>query len=107
LSPCSSVRFLLGDTESSFPLLQDEEILACLTEENESIKMAAIRGCQFLIAKFSKQVNYTVGPEKVEAGERVKAFRALLKDLKGNANFSLPQADTTQPTFNYGMNDYR
>jgi hypothetical protein len=69
------VRFLIGDTNERDPLLHDEEILYLLKLYNQYPLNSAARGCEMIIAKFSRLADETVGSVS-------KSFRALMLDLR-------------------------
>lgn len=106
------VRFLCGDTDEDMPLLQDEEI-QFLLEQHRSVIKAAIASCKVIIAKLSREVDYSIGPEKVAASQRVEHYRALLADLsssgiktKAAPSWSTPEMEKRPALFDIGMHDY-
>lgn len=105
------VRFLCGDTDEDMPLLQDEEI-QFLLEQHRSVIKAAIAACKVIIAKLSREVDYSIGPEKVAASQRVEHYRALLADLssdiktKAAPSWSTPEMAKRPALFDIGMHDY-
>lgn len=109
-SDLDTVRFLLGDTETNDPLLQDEEITYLLTSKG-STNAATQQACLVLMAKAAREVDYTIGPEKVEAGKRLEAYRSIMKELKASALSSnaVPSWDDAtvyrEPIFDIGMHD--
>lgn len=58
-SPTNQVRFYIGDTVSTDPQLQDEEIAFLVTQEALPIR-AAILACRRLAARYAR-MTYTVG----------------------------------------------
>ncbi len=52
------VRFLIGDTDNDFPMLEDGEISYLLTEEGNNVLMAASRCCLAIASEFARDVNY-------------------------------------------------
>lgn len=81
-SPKDTVRFLIQDTEECHFLLQDGEISWVLGQYNNAPMNAAIRCCEILIAKFSRQADETAGPMKIMYSQKSKAFRLLLVELR-------------------------
>lgn len=75
VSAKDEVRFLVGDTIESDPLMQDEEI-DYLVAEFGSPTLAAANACQALSAKFARQVTKAVGDLKIDLSDRAKAFQA-------------------------------
>jgi len=108
------VRFLVGDTDTNDQLLTDEEISYLLTTKKNVVK-AAIEACNRLIAKFSRDVDYSIGPEKVSAGDRVKQFKSLKEELVRDSIESNAAPfwggsellEEQEPLFDLGMHDNR
>lgn len=84
--PCiDTVRFLIGDTDSTDQLLQDGEVLGLLTQNNSSVYQAAIEGARSIAALFARQADKTVGDLHIIASQRTKAYEALIKSLQAQA----------------------
>lgn len=77
------VRFLCGDTEEDMPLLTNEEITYLLSTKGSPQK-AAQSCCERILAKLAREVDYTIGPERVEASQRLANYKELLKTLKAD-----------------------
>jgi len=76
------VRFLVGDTDMTAPLIQDEEIDYLVTNQG-SAGAAAIRACEVLATGFARLASdKQVGDLKVSYSNRVADFRALAKDMR-------------------------
>lgn len=109
-SPKDEVRFIIGDTDPKYAFLQDEEILYILEQEKNSVTATAISAVRRIIAQVARQVNYTIGPEKVEASQRLSNFQTLLTTLLEEFNslghIELSQPAAHSPIFDLGMNDY-
>lgn len=78
-NPRDQVRFLVGDTDQSDPLLQDGEINYLLAQYPgpAGVLNATIRACEALMAKFSRMVNESVGQVKLDLGDRIKNLNIL------------------------------
>ena len=119
-----TVRFLLGDTDDSDWQLQDGEIAGLLNNNVDDVYQAAIEGCRVLTAKYSRQVNKSIGNASVEAEMRAKHYRDLVHDLTkqslrhggalqivgtGLSNDThesdAEDDDLVQPNFTVGMHD--
>lgn len=74
------VRFLIGDTCKENPLVQDEEIAFTLGKFPE-VELAAALCCRAIAAKFSRQVNTTVGGVSRSCSDLAKAFAARATEL--------------------------
>lgn len=76
------VRFLIGDTDHTDPLLQDEEIEWVLTQYNNTPMNAAIRCCESIIAKFSRLANESVGQVKIDFKQKAEGYIKMQTVLK-------------------------
>ena len=76
------IRFLIGDTIESDPLLQDEEVNYFLNTVKLSINASACECVLAIIAKISREYDQSVGPVKYTLSQRVKHFKELLKKLE-------------------------
>ncbi|MBU2701176.1 hypothetical protein Ga0466249_002290 [Sporomusaceae bacterium BoRhaA] len=115
-----AVRFSIGDTDSSDPLLQDEEINYLLTKKS-SVNGAAYAACQNIIAKYARLVDQTVGDVQTKYGQLIDHYNALSDSLYFDAGIAaIPyaggttvsdrrslQSDTSlvQPAFRKGIMD--
>ncbi|MGL5717319.1 MAG: hypothetical protein ACRCX2_30180 [Paraclostridium sp.] len=104
------IRFMSGDTEAEFRYLQDEEIMYLYNKESDKSELqAAILSVKRIIAKVAKQINYTIGPERVNAQYRMSNFEKLLTQLELETrdveNLNFPRAQSHEPIFNLGMMD--
>lgn len=77
-----AVRFLIGDTIQTDPILQDGEIEYFLGIYNNTPLNAAIRCCETIIALFSRQVDEGVGKVKISFSQKVKQYTSTLAMLK-------------------------
>lgn len=75
------VRFFLGDTDTCDQLLQDGEISYLLGLYNQAPINAAIRGCEMIMAKFSRLANESVGRVSIQCSQKAKAYREMKADL--------------------------
>lgn len=116
------VRLLIGDTISTAPIFQDEELGQFLVLR-PSMYGAAQLACTAAAAKYSAQVNEAAGDRKKEFSDLAKAFRAaaaqygmLASVAGGGAPYSggisisdklidRQNSDSVQPAFQEGMDD--
>ena len=115
------VRFRVGDTIPTDPLVDDREIQAMIAQE-VNLLMAAASIAEHLAARFARKVAITVGPVSKGMDKLAESYRQLAKDLKKEAYSSgalpsfpatkvadkeaLQQDDTlTKPNFEIGMFD--
>ena len=78
----NQVRLLIGDTNSSFPILQDEEITFFLTENDDSVLAAAIDCCEAAAAEFSKEADTKNGALSVKASQRSEQYLVMAEKLR-------------------------
>ncbi len=85
--PMTQVRFLVGDTDTTDQLVQDEEINFILTQEAGTYRSAA-QVCIGIAAKFGRQAQRTVGSLSISANQKHEQYKALAQDLRRRANLS-------------------
>lgn len=77
----NSVRLLIGDTDSSDPLLQDEEILFSLAQKS-TVYGAAALSCKFVVANFSRLVDTQLdGVLQENYSDLVKNYSSLASKM--------------------------
>lgn len=103
-----AVRFLIGDTDETFPLVQDEEIQFALgTEAN--VYAAAAKCCEALAARFSREADRRMGSVSVQSSQKASAYKEMARDLRkkaGLGNLPYSGASDSAPVFTKGMMDY-
>lgn len=79
----NTVRLLIGDTNSSDELVQDEEILFALSQSNNNIYTAAAWVCRVIASKFSRMVNTTLdGALSADYSDRSKQYQVLAVQIE-------------------------
>lgn len=76
------VRFLIGDTDQSDWLLQDEEIQYLLSLYNNVALNASIRACESIIAKFSRLADESAGSVSVSFSQKATAYQKMITTLR-------------------------
>lgn len=119
LSDTDHVRLLIGDTKSTDPQLQDEEIDFLLTEHG-AVRSAAIAACRTLAAKYARLCDKWVGDLKILASQKQLHYTRLMEMLSASNLSAVPSAggisiaqktayegdtDRVQPAFRRGMDD--
>lgn len=109
-SPKDEVRFILGDTDAIDPILSDEEIEYTLELSDNNVQRAAAEACSKIIAKYVREVDYTIGPESVKAGQRLDNWRRLLADIESKLVSNAAPIWTgsdgpLRPIFDVGLHD--
>ena len=77
-----AVRFLIGDTDTCDQLLQDAEIQYLLNFYQQAPMNTAIRACEAIMTKFSRQANESVGQVKIDFNQKYKAYRDMQRELQ-------------------------
>lgn len=116
------VRFLVGDTDTTWQQLQDEEI-AYLVAQRSDVQLAAADAARGLAAKYARQVDTSNLSLSVSASERATAYYELADRLEANSlrtsgaqmfagglTISGKEAlsedtDAVQPSFSVGQDD--
>ena len=80
-SELEAVRLKIGDTDSDFQQLSDEEIEYELTEANGSILLASSRCASSLAAKYSRKVTKKIGGMSINYSDLAEQYRKLAADL--------------------------
>lgn len=98
-------RFLVGDTDQTDPILQDEEITFIVSEYSDhSVRLFNLydRAADF----FARKIKRTVGPITEEPLERQRHFEAKAAYYKGivvTSGLSMPKS--TPVAFSKGLHD--
>ncbi len=118
-----TVRFLIGDTDTTDQQLSDSEIVGVLNQNQGDPYQSAIEGCRYLAAAYARQVDKTTGDFHIAASQRHKAYLDLIKSLSAQSiRFGTPRPfaggisesdkeanvendDLVQPAFTRGMHD--
>lgn len=79
-----AVRYLIGDTDSSDPLVKDPEILFAIGQRSSNYGAAAFI-CSSLAAKFSRQADTGDRDMRTNLSQRAASFRAMAKDYETKA----------------------
>lgn len=80
------VRREIGDTVSSDPLLEDEEIEYALTAEGSSVLRAAARCCEFLAARFARETDASLGEYSESRSQKARMFAERARELRARAS---------------------
>lgn len=83
-STLMQIRLEIGDTDSTDPLMQDEEINYAIGVES-STQAAAAKCCEALARKFARLADITLGPSKVAMSQRFEQYQTLAKQLRKDA----------------------
>jgi len=79
----NSVRLLVGDTDTSDQLVQNEEITFGLAQANDNIYYAAAWVCRTIAAKFSRMVDTTLdGALSAKYSTRAQQYQQLAAQVE-------------------------
>lgn len=98
-------RFLIGDTNASDPILQDEEIEFVISEySNHNMRLYQLydRAADY----FARKIKRAVGPIKEDPSERLQYFKQKAEYYRmrvSASGFKAPK--TSSPIFYKGMHD--
>lgn len=82
----NSVRFLVGDTDTSDQQIQDEEILFSLSQSGDNIYHAGASVAEAIAAKFARLVTSEVDRTlRVRYSDMQAQYRSLAQDLREQA----------------------
>lgn len=119
-SDLDRVRFQLGDTDSTDPMLQDAEIQYCIDQES-SFLGAIARACEAIAQRFSREASFKAGDLSQDLLGRAKHWSERADEYRkrafsahapvaGGLSKSAKEAqeqdkDAVQPYFKRGMQD--
>jgi hypothetical protein len=79
----NSVRLLVGDTDTTDQLVQNEEINFALAQANDNIYYAAAWVCRAIAAKFSRMVDTTLdGALSAKYSSKAKQYQQLASQVE-------------------------
>lgn len=77
-----TVHFLLGDTDSTDPLLQDEEIAFLISEWDGNLYFAAAAGAEKLAEQFAREVSFSGDGANVDFSSLSTNYAAVAQRLR-------------------------
>ncbi|MCK9628452.1 MAG: hypothetical protein M0R37_07660 [Bacteroidales bacterium] len=89
------VRLEIGDTDSSAPLVYDEELDVYLGNYSNSILKTAAAVCDMLAVKFARYYDFDTDGQSFKRSQMSKQYAELAKTLKNRAT-GLVALDTTR-----------
>lgn len=93
-SKLDECRFLIGDTNSKAPIMQDEEIQYIITQAGENENKLRYGLFRQAATIFARDIKRTLGPQSEDPTERLKYFREQMSAYKAkmnNAGLSIPK----------------
>ena len=100
-SPKDMYRFIIGDTLSDEPILQDEEILYVIDASHDNELLITYTLFSRAATYLSRQIKRKLGPQSEDPTERLKYYNSQVAKYKGdmdnsNMGLSLPRANHPQ-----------
>lgn len=83
------VRVLIGDTDSTAPLLQDEDINALLLHSTSDWSVAS-EACMTIASKLARDVRSVLGPLREEGQQRYEHYVSLAERYAAIAGIPVP-----------------
>ena len=86
-------RFMLGDTDASSPLMQDEEIMFLASEAGDNDNKALYLLFSHAATIFARDIKRSLGPQMEDPTKRLEYFKAMADEYKAkifSAGLSLP-----------------
>jgi hypothetical protein len=82
----NTVRLIVGDTDSSDELIQNEEISFALSQSNNNVYYAGSLACRLIAAKFSRLVDTTLDNAiSAKYSTRAKQYQQLAIQIENQA----------------------
>lgn len=79
----NTVRLLVGDTDTTDQLVQDEEIAFALSQTGDNVYSAAVWICRAIAAKFSRMVTTTLdGALSANYSDRAKQYNQMAVQIE-------------------------
>jgi hypothetical protein len=76
------VRLLIGDTDMTDALLQDEEIVWLLDQNGSNVNATAVQACELLAAKFARLADTQVDDVRVALSQRARGYHQQAASLR-------------------------
>lgn len=83
------VRLEIGDTDSTDPQFTDAEINYFLDAAGNVVVDAAIKACEALVAKYSREYDFETDQQKFSRSQRAKAYKDLAAELRAGGGSGL------------------
>lgn len=104
-SPLDEARFLIGDTDSSNPIMQDEEIQYIIDTYGAGTNSSKYQLFDRAATLFARDIKRSLGPQSEDPTERLKFFKEqadYYKKLLSIGGVSVPKYSYPK-TFRKGM----
>jgi len=96
-SELDELRFIIGDTNSAEPIMQDEEIQYLITEYGSNRNLLMYQAFVRAATLFARDIKRSLGPQSEDPTERLKFFRDQANSYKAKLNV----VGISVPTYNH------
>ena len=79
------VRLLIGDTDSTAPLFQDDEIRYFLGERGDNVYQAAADACDSAATRYARAYDFETDSQRFMRSQASKAYAAMAKQYRARA----------------------
>lgn len=80
-----TVRFLIGDTDSEDPLLQDSEIQGLLAQNSGDPYLGSASACRAVASRYAREADKSVGDLRIASSQKAKAYEAMVMQMMDEA----------------------
>lgn len=87
-SKVDECRFLLGDTNESMPIMQDEEIQYIISEAGDNVNKLRYMLFKQAATIFSRDIKRSLGPQSEDPTERLKFYKEQAESYKAKLSSS-------------------
>lgn len=104
-SEMDELRFIIGDTNVSEPIMQDEELEYLITEYGSNRNLLMYQAFTRAATLFARDIKRSLGPQSEDPTERLKYFKDQASSYKAKlsvAGISIPNYNHPK-TFRIGM----
>jgi hypothetical protein len=96
-SEMDELRFIIGDTNISEPIMQDEELEYLITEYGSNRNLLMYQAFTRAATLFARDIKRSLGPQSEDPTERLKFFRDQANSYKSK----LAITGISAPVYNY------
>lgn len=97
-SQIDELRFIIGDTNSAEPIMQDEELEYLITEYGSNRNALLYNVFMRAATLFARDIKRSLGPQSEDPTERLKFFKDQANQYKARINV----AGISVPNYNHG-----
>lgn len=95
-SDLDRIRFIIGDTDSTEPIMQDQELAYLISEYGSNDNMLMYQSFMRAATLFARDIKRSLGPHSEDPTERLKYF----KDMTAQYKSKLTATGISVPVYN-------